>query len=247
MIFQIKLVEKVFRIKTVFDFSYYYSFDFLSQENHVDFYIEINMEEIETEYYRIRQLPSERTPAKNIRFILGQIEHRLLLQKIAEIIPLYSAFLFHGTIVTDYHYGYMFTAPSGTGKTTRAKLFIETIPGAKILNGDKPMLADINDRIIAYDTPWRGKEHMGINSSVPLGAIMIVERKMADEKDSIVELKGKEAFPALLQQIYIPYDDISRKETMRFLNSLDQKIKIYRFRGDPTPEAIKMAYDIVKK
>lgn len=63
----------------------------------------------------------------------------------------------HGTVVDHNGQAYMFTAPSGTGKTTHAKLWLDNLPDAFIVNGDKPFIIAGDEQPKACGTPWAGK------------------------------------------------------------------------------------------
>lgn len=166
-----------------------------------------------------------------------------LHRKIAEIIPLYSTFLMHGAVVEKDGFAYMFTAPSGVGKSTRAKLWLKEYPDSIIVNGDKPLIKISDEEAIACGTPWCGKEGWNANRMVALRAILIVER--AETGCTIEELNINQVFPFLLQQSYRPVDENAMKLTLQLLKALDGKVRFFRFKSAPTSEAIRIAYNTV--
>jgi serine kinase of HPr protein (carbohydrate metabolism regulator) len=55
--------------------------------------------------------------------------------------PYYDTFLFHGSAIAVDGVGYLFTAKSGTGKSTHARLWRELLGArAVMVNDDKPLL-----------------------------------------------------------------------------------------------------------
>ena len=48
--------------------------------------------------------------------------------------------LMHGAVIAVGDKAWLFTAPSGTGKTTHINLWLENIPGSYVVNGDKPLI-----------------------------------------------------------------------------------------------------------
>ena len=72
---------------------------------------------------------------------------------------------------------YLFTAPSGTGKSTHTRLWREVF-GDRVwmINDDKPMLRISENLVTAYGTPWNGKHHISRNASAPLKAIVQLNR-----------------------------------------------------------------------
>lgn len=111
----------------------------------------------------------QQTPEEN--------EQLCLYRKIALLMMNYNAFLMHAAVINIDGQGVMFTAESGTGKTTRVLLWKKAFgKRMRIVNGDKPILRFIHDGLFACGTPWRGKEHMGENNSVPMKAVCFLER-----------------------------------------------------------------------
>ncbi|MBR4500352.1 MAG: hypothetical protein IKP22_00475 [Clostridia bacterium] len=170
----------------------------------------------------------------------ARLETSAVLRKIAAAMPQYDTFLMHGVVISTAGQGYMITAPSGTGKSTRARLWADHIPGSLIVNGDKPFLRVGEDGVTAFGTPWCGKEGWNVNMSVPLRAVFILER--SETGDSVERLSFGEAFPALFRQAYRPDGADERLKTLALLQALGGKVNIYRFRSGPTLEAVRLAY-----
>ena len=85
--------------------------------------------------------------------------------------------LFHGSVVSVDGIGYLFTAKSGTGKSTHTKYWREYFKDRAIMiNDDKPLLEIKEDRVNVYGTPWDGKHRLSCNTCVPLKAICILNR-----------------------------------------------------------------------
>lgn len=171
-------------------------------------------------------------------------EANALYIEIAESMPDFSTFLMHGAVVAKDGEAYMFAAPSGVGKTTRAKLWIDKFSDSIIVNGDKPFIKISNGEVLACGTPWCGKEGWNTNIMVPLKAIFFIER--SDHDVLLEELSFGKAFPLLIQQTYHPYNNKSLERTLLLLKEMDGKVKFYRFKSTPTIEAIDILHKIVK-
>ena len=89
------------------------------------------------------------------------LETTAAYRKIAEELVHYNVILMHGAVVVADGVGYLFSAPSGAGKSTHVKQWTEHINGAYILNGDKPLIKIENESVVAYGTPWCGNERWG--------------------------------------------------------------------------------------
>ena len=75
---------------------------------------------------------------------------------------------------------YLFSAPSGTGKTTHTNLW-EEYCGVKPLNGDVAMLSVKEGVVYAHGIPWCGTSEKYSNVTVPLGNIVFLKRAGANE------------------------------------------------------------------
>ena len=178
-----------------------------------------------------------------VTYDYGYLEPFVVLQKLADAIPPFQAFLMHGSVVALDGQAYMFTAQSGVGKTTRTRLWMQEYPSSIIVNGDKPIIRITDQGVLACGTPWAGKEGWNTNTMVPLRAIFLLERA---EEDSVEEISIGQAFPILLQQIHRPTDPAAMRMTLRLLQALQGKVKFYRFRSTRTPEAVRLAYETAK-
>lgn len=74
---------------------------------------------------------------------------------------------------------YLFSAPSGTGKTTHTNMWIQEL-GVDILDGDLCVLSCEDDKVYAYGLPWAGSSKKYMNKKVRLGGIVFLERARKD-------------------------------------------------------------------
>lgn len=56
------------------------------------------------------------------RYSCEYLERLALMRKIADHLPEHNCFLMHGAVISVQGDGYLFTAPSGTGKSTHVSL-----------------------------------------------------------------------------------------------------------------------------
>ena len=90
---------------------------------------------------------------------------------------IYDTILFHGSAVAVDGIGYLFTAKSGTGKSTHTRLWRELFgERAVMLNDDKPLIKVSENGIIVYGTPWDGKHRLSTNTFVPLKGICFMSK-----------------------------------------------------------------------
>lgn len=167
------------------------------------------------------------------------METLAVLRKVANRIVDYGVVLFHSSVIAVDGRAYLFTAPSGTGKTTHSRLWLELLPQAHILNGDKPFLkVEADGRIMACGTPWRGKERYGVNESLPLEAICLLER---DAENHIEPIPFKEALNALIRQTHLPPDPTARLKALQLIASIGQSVRLYRLGCNTDIEAAQVS------
>ena len=137
----------------------------------------------------------------------------------------------------------MFTAPSGTGKSTHLALWKKYLgEEVEIVNGDKPLISVENEEIRVYGTPWGGKERWQRNISVPLRGICFLRRGIANR---IREVQSGEALPMLMQQVYYTRNPESAGKTMELLDEVFKKVPMYKMECDISREAVECSFGMM--
>ena len=155
-------------------------------------------------------------------------------------LPAYEAFLFHSAVVECDARAYAFAAPSGTGKSTHASLWLRHFgERARILNGDKPIFRRDKDGFFAFGTPWCGKEGWQVNASASLEAICFLVR---GQTNRIERLEKSEAVSLLLPQILMPERATDVTSLFPLLNALVEKVPCYQLQCNVSEEAVEVAY-----
>lgn len=199
--------------------------------DNVDFSIQIADEDIEHE---------RRQQVGKINYSDAYLETLAAYRKISEMLLSQNILLFHGSAIAVDGVGYLFTAPSGTGKSTHTRLWMEHFgERAVIVNDDKPLLEVCEGGVIAYGTPWDGKHHLSNNIAVPLKAICILER---GDTNTIHPIAPREAFSMLLQQSYRPSDARKMVDTLKLVRQLSHTIGLFHLSCNMEPDAAKIAY-----
>lgn len=173
------------------------------------------------------------------------IESQIIYEKIVGQMIQHKILLMHGSVVALENCACMFTAPSGVGKTTRTRLWLQEYPSSFVVNGDKPLIRVDENEVIACGTPWCGKEGWNKNVMIPLQAIFLLERVDNDRDSSIKEVSFTEALPMLLSQTYCPSGLGKICNVVRLLRDFDGKVKFYLFRSTPTLDSIRLAHDAI--
>lgn len=100
-----------------------------------------------------------------------------------------GGFLFHCAYIDIGGKAILFTAPSGTGKSTQAELWHQ-YRGAEIINGDRAVIRR-KKKLVADGIPFCGSSTYCANRTLPIAAIVYLSQAPTT---SIRKLRGVEAF-----------------------------------------------------
>lgn len=200
--------------------------------------LSITPEDIDGERLRLLR---KKAPGETLEASSPEALERLhLCRRIAEVLPAYDRILFHGSALAVDGRGVLFTAKSGTGKSTHTRLWRQVFGDrVKMVNDDKPFLHVRPDGVTVYGTPWRGKHGLGENMSAPLEAIYFLNRA-ADNR--VERVSPRELYPLLLQQTYTPDDPAAMAKTLALVEQLSRNTGLLRLYCNMEPQAAVTAY-----
>jgi len=140
---------------------------------------------------------------------------------------------------------YLFSGPSGVGKSTHTGLWRELFPAARIFNDDKPALRCLDGVWYAYGTPWSGKHHININLKVPLAGICFLKR---GDGNAIRRLGGGEALTKVIHQTMhgLP-NTVSLDRMLSCVQNLVENIPIYELQALPNMAAARLSYETMRR
>ena len=168
------------------------------------------------------------------------LEELSAYRKIAEKMPYYDTVLFHVSVIAADGEGFLFTAKSGTGKSTHTRLWRQMLgERAVMVNDDKPLLTVGQDGVTAHGTPYNGKHGLGCRMSVPLRGLCILQR---GTENHIERISKAQVYPMLLQQVYRPQDAAQLRKTLLLIDRLAAVTPLYRLSCNMEPEAAEVAY-----
>ena len=237
--FTMQAAGRVVAVSALFEATREYCKEYLC-DGEPDFEIVISEQDIEFEQEKVtKEREQEGLPALQVDKEL--LELTAVQRKIAEQLFDYDTLLFHGSVVAVDGEAYLFTAKSGTGKSTHTSLWRRMLQHrAVMVNDDKPFLRMEADGVIAYGSPWNGKHGRGNNIHVPLKAICILER---GDENKIERIPADSVLSMLLQQSSRPMQARSMLKYMELLDQLSKKVAFYRMACNISPEASEIAYE----
>lgn len=163
--------------------------------------------------------------SKNLFDIIG-IE-TILLQ--------HHAFILHSSFISHEGDGILFTAPSGTGKSTQAELW-EQHRGAEVVNGDRAGVRLVGSQWRAYGLPYAGSSGVYKQMNAPIRAIVALEQAPVNE---VRRLSVMEAFQRIFPEINMyRWDSYYTGIIFEFLMELLREIPVFLLRCTPEVEAV---------
>lgn len=168
----------------------------------------------------------------------GSLFHRFLLE--------HNGCMLHSSAVVVDGYAYLFSANSGTGKSTHTELWLKHFgEKAFIINDDKPSLKMEEGQWYVYGTPWSGKHAINVNTKVKLGAIVFLERA---ENNWIEPLGVKEAIPLFFNQTVRIFNQKEKMDLV--LEKMEQVLTmnpIYKMGCNISDDAVITAYEKIRR
>lgn len=144
-------------------------------------------------------------------------------------------------IITQRGEALLFSAPSGTGKSTQAELW-RSYAGAKVINGDRALVKAENG-VTANGILFSGTSGISENVTAPLRAIVLLRQS---EKNEIRSVSGKEAFMRLLPQCsYYPDEEENLRLVTGILAEIISAVPVYDFGCVPDESAVSALSEVL--
>ena len=213
--------------------------EYLASDGPVDFSVLVHRDDVYAELEKSR-LEAEVEGIPFVKLSAYDYEQSALYRKLAEQLLAFDTLLFHGSAISVDGEAYLFTAASGTGKSTHTTLWRQTFGDrAVMVNDDKPLLRMMDGKVYVCGTPWNGKHNLGTKITVPLKGLCILERA---KQNHIQPITLKEVLPLLMQQSFRPRNPVSVHRVLELLNKLSESTGLYRLGCNMDPEAATVAY-----
>lgn len=155
----------------------------------------------------------------------------LELAQLHGLLPLYgSAISYKGDVI-------LFSAPSGTGKSTHARMWEHLFKDdVRWVNDDKPLLDVSKEGIYVYGAPFSGQYISNTNEKKPLKAIVFLKQGITDE---VEKLNDKEALKHLMINTLRPNDAAIWDQTLTHFDQIIKDIPIYMLDASLSISAVK--------
>lgn len=163
-----------------------------------------------------------------------------ILRVICDYIIRRGGFFLHCSCLRIDGGAVIFTAPSGTGKSTHAALWRRVFGDrVEMINDDKPLVREEDGGFTVYGTPWNGKHRIGSNSSAPIRAIFFLEQA---PENSAEPLDPFTSLSLLMRQTVLPADRGDLSALLDMLGRLIERTPMFRLRCNISDDAALTAY-----
>lgn len=176
-----------------------------------------------------------------VRYLKGSEKHieysRNLLEivNIEQILNKFNAFILHSSVIKWRDKGILFSAPSGTGKSTQADLW-EKYEGAEIINGDKAGIRKMNGKWTVYGLPIAGTSGIYKNKKAEISHIIVLKQ---GKENKLTKLSPREAFIKLYSETIVhTWDKEFQENIINMITDVVKSVQIYQYECLPDKSAV---------
>ena len=240
--FNMKIAGAVARVQSLFESTPMYFKNYLTQEKEM-FSISVCWEDLRFEQAELDREAVE----EGFRFRTFTdpfLERAAIGRSFAEFLFDRDVILLHGSALAVDGKGYLFSARSGTGKSTHTRLWCQYFGDrAVMINDDKPFVALGGADVTIYGSPWSGKHGLDNNVAVPLMGICFLQRGKENE---IFPADRQKILEQLKKQAYCPLDERKREKFNRLLVQLTEIVPVWQMACNKDISAAQIAAEAMQ-
>lgn len=156
----------------------------------------------------------------------------------------HNGMMLHSSCVEKDGFAYLFSARSGTGKSTHTHLWLKNLEGTRIINDDKPALIYDNGKWYACGTPFSGKTDENIDVKIPVRAITFLHRS---EKNTVKKIPPFQAVSLLIEQTIKPADRSLAENMLELADLLLREVPVFSLGCNLQDDAAVVAYNEIER
>lgn len=158
----------------------------------------------------------------------------------------YDAFVLHCSYMDFEGKAYLFSGPSGIGKTTHTDLWCKQFPNtAKVLNGDKCLLIKEGTTYYAVGWPICGSSKICHNEKREVAAIILLQQAPTNYEISEKRIRH---FKQILEQLAVNYWNASFvNKAMSFAEQLSGALPCCTYACNMEEDAVSTLYTILQE
>lgn len=168
---------------------------------------------------------------------------QLLYLCFEKILLKYNGIILHSSFINFKNKAILFSAPSGTGKSTQADLW-KKYKNAEVINGDRSALIKKDGRWFAYGIPMSGTSGICLNKKILVGAVVLLKQGM---ENKVCKLNNRDAFRGIYREVTI--NNWSAEETDKGMQLVSDFIKendIYLLECKIDEGAVNCLYEVLE-
>jgi len=146
----------------------------------------------------------------------------------------------HATAISINNEAVLFSAPSGTGKSTHANHWKKLYPYAIFINDDKPLIYIENNELYVYGSPFSGEHKINKNIKAKLKAIVLLNRGI-DNKIEIANIN--EIIPEVIKNTLNPKLESSWNKIFPLIEKIYKDIPVLKLYATNSEESVRSIYD----
>lgn len=155
-----------------------------------------------------------------------------------------GGFVFHCAYIEWNGTAVLFTAPSGTGKSTQAELW-RKYRDAEIINGDRAAVCIKEGLLVAAGIPFSGSSSYCGNRTLPVAAIVYLSQA---PETSIRKLRGAEAFSKLWEGVSVnTWNKTDMEHVLNVVQKAAEEIPVYHLACTPDKTAVIALEEALRK
>lgn len=170
-------------------------------------------------------------------------KHLLELLVMEDLFLKNNSIVLHSSNILFKDKSILFTAPSGTGKSTQANLWNETLK-AKIINGDRTLIKKIGNEYFAMGIPFCGSSSICENERHPVGIIVLLKQ---GNENCIRKISKIEAYKRIISEVTVNiWDKESVLKVSDIVEDVVNNIEIIELTCLPNEDAVILLRDYLK-
>lgn len=163
-------------------------------------------------------------------FAIGEVFHYAILKT--------NGLVLHSSSIDYDGNAILFSAPSGTGKSTHTQMWENTYKDkTNIINDDTPAIRFVDNVPYAFGTPWCGKTEKNKNISAPIKAIVFLQRANENE---IIPLTGAWAVSLMLNEVRKSVFPELMEQSLHMINKIISNVPVYQLSCNISEEAVNL-------
>lgn len=185
-----------------------------------------------------------------VRYLKGKENYMEYSKNIMELIDIArimnkkNTFMLHSSVIRYNNKAILFSAPSGTGKSTQADLWNKH-ENAEIINGDRTGIKKIGDKWTAYGLPFAGSSRIFKNERATISHIIILRQ---GKENKLKRLSPRNAFIKIYSETTIhTWDKEFQNNIVNMITDLVQNIPVYQYECLPDKSAVEFLKQKIKE